>query len=245
MAKKALIIGINYTGTVSELSGCINDAQSVKQELIARGYEDITVMTDITELKPTRENIFRELISLISSPAKQLYFHYSGHGSQLKDDSMDESDGKDECIIPLDYQKSGYIIDDEIRGLLSCLRKTQSMFCVLDCCNSGSGMDLTYNLYKRYGTGKLVMKDDGKTLRTKGKCIMLSGCQDHQTSADAYIDGKYQGALTHAFLMSLKYSLTYKDLIENIREKLEKAVFSQYPNLSSGRRLSLSSSIDI
>ena len=58
------------------------------------------------------------LLELIISDAKTLFFHYSGHGSYIKDENGDEVDGKDECLCPIDYAYSGMIIDDEIKGIL-------------------------------------------------------------------------------------------------------------------------------
>jgi hypothetical protein len=55
--KKALLVGINYRNTESELNGCINDIINMKDVLITKfGYsiDDITVITDDTEIKPTR-----------------------------------------------------------------------------------------------------------------------------------------------------------------------------------------------
>ena len=39
--RKALLIGINYTGTKHQLNGCINDAMNMKNYLVRdRGYSD-------------------------------------------------------------------------------------------------------------------------------------------------------------------------------------------------------------
>lgn len=246
MGKRALIIGINYTGTSSALSGCITDARNVQVELLERGYseENITFITDDTEVKPTRKVILREFLALILSGDRELYFHYSGHGSSVQDLDGDEEDGKDEALVPLDYTTSGMIIDDEIRGILFCLNANQSMFCVLDCCHSGTGMDLKYNLYERYGSRHLTLKDDEKQRPTRGKCVMISGCADVQTSADAWIDGTAQGAMTHAFLKALHDGArTYEDLVRKIRKTLKDGKYSQYPNLSSGKPLDLRSRV--
>jgi hypothetical protein len=47
-----------------------------------------------------------------------LFFHYSGHGSQVRDSNGDEADGYDEVIFPLDYAQTGTIIDDELHDNL-------------------------------------------------------------------------------------------------------------------------------
>ena len=76
--KVALIVGINYTGTENELSGCINDAKNMEEFLLKNGYnsEDITLLTDDTQTTPTKENILIELYKMIVSDAKYIFFHF-------------------------------------------------------------------------------------------------------------------------------------------------------------------------
>jgi len=241
--KKALLIGINYMGTSSALRGCINDVNRVSELLLKKGY-DITLMTDFTDDKPTRSNIVAGLKKLISSSASQLFFHYSGHGSWIPDYDGDESDGRDECLVPLDYQTSGMIVDDEIKIMLMDLRKDQKLFAVLDCCHSGTGMDLRYNLYSRVGGSQLRLIKDGRISKTPGQCILLSGCKDSQTSADAYINSTFQGAMTNAFLKAYPKATSLKDLIKRIRKILKKGHYSQIPNLSTGRKTTLKEYVD-
>jgi len=267
--KGALLVGINYTGSSSELNGCINDVNNVKKLLLSKGYEEdnITILTDETNIKPTRNNIISELLKLILSGAKQIFFHYSGHGSSVVDIDGDESDGRDETLVPIDYETNGLIIDDEIRGILQCLNYGQCMFCLIDACHSGTSIDLKYNLYERASTGTMVMMRDRLTERKnkelRGKCIMLSGCMDNQTSADAYImsaaasaaasssaaanntTGSFQGAMTHAFLTAMDYSHSYKELVINSRKALKNGGYAQLPNISASYNLDLNNAIII
>jgi len=239
--KRALLIGINYRGTSSELRGCINDVNNVKEFLLTKGYKEkcITILTDDTEVKPFRNNILKYFLELILSGDKTLYFHYSGHGGYTTDLSGDESDGRDETLVPLDYRENGDILDDEIRGLLQCLNKKQHLTAVLDCCHSGSGMDLRWNLYERFGGTRLRMISDANYCDTRGQVIMLSGCLDTQTSADAHIGGKFQGAMTHAFLTCYPKAKNYQDLIQKIRNLVRKEKYTQIPNLTTGKELNL------
>lgn len=241
MTKRALLVGINYRGTRSELNGCINDVTQVKEFLLKKGYKEknITVLTDDTEVKPTRANMLKYFLELILSGDKTLYFHYSGHGGSIVDYSGDEADGLDETLCPIDYCDSGMIVDDELRGLLPCLGEKQRLMAVLDCCHSGSGMDLKWNLYQRVGGGQMALIADSHYSDTKGQVIMLSGCRDEQTSADAYIGGKFQGAMTFAFLSCYPKSKTYEQLIKNIRNLLRKEKYTQVPNLAAGRQFDL------
>ena len=72
---------------------------------------------------------------------------------------------------------------------------------------------------------------------------MISGCQDNQTSADSYNrkDKKWEGAMTKAFLQSLKkndYQITCAELLEDMREHLKQNKFTQYPQLCSSNPIS-------
>lgn len=261
--KRAVLIGINYQGTKSMLRGCINDVTSIKQLLITQyGYEEnnILVLTDnmSSVFSPTKANIYRSFSWLISSNINTDFtnssyknledknyhftFHYSGHGSQIRDTSGDEVDGMDEVICPVDYEKQGFITDDELRTKLALKVPTGSVLtAVLDCCNSGSGFDLLWNVIPTQNGFNLTKM--GKYSDTPGKVIMLSGCKDEQTSADAYINGVSQGALTNSLLNILKrnnYRIEYDELIKNIRQYIiSNNLSDQIPCLSFGNQIDI------
>lgn len=80
-------------------------------------------------------------------PGDALFLHYSGHGSQVRDVSGDEASGMDQTMVPFDYQSAGQIIDDWIfETVVLPLPADSHMFCVMDCCHSGSIMDLPYEI---------------------------------------------------------------------------------------------------
>ncbi len=41
-----------------------------------------------------------------------------GHGTKLRDDDTDEDDGYDEALVPLDFQESDMIRDDDLYDIL-------------------------------------------------------------------------------------------------------------------------------
>lgn len=237
---KALIVGINYRGTRSALRGCINDAKNMMSMLIERGVleENITLLTDDTPVKPTRANIAHHLKELVAS-GTDLFFHYSGHGTSVRDHNGDEPDRKDEALCPIDYERAGFITDDEIREILLKLPSGAKMTCILDCCHSGTGCDLAYNLRGRGRKGKrrLQFVKEGRYADTPANIVMLSGCMDHQTSADAYLGGRFQGALTASVLYALRFAgvKNWEQLFTVVRKHLKQVRFRQVPNLSSGR----------
>jgi len=150
--RKALLVGINYIGTKNQLRGCINDVNNVKNYLVRNGYDegDIVILTDDQHQMvkvPMRENIIKAIGWLVKDarPNDSLFFHYSGHGSQQKDTDGDEEDGIDETIVPLDFEKNGMIVDDELHArLVTPLPPGTRLTALFDSCHSGSVLDLPY-----------------------------------------------------------------------------------------------------
>jgi len=230
-SKKALLIGINYTGTINELRGCINDIDNLSN--ILTGFQSIVKLTDTTDMKPTRNNILSELRKLLENAiaGDMLVLSFSGHGSQTVDRNGDEIDGKDECICTLD---NNIIKDDEINSYIKTyLKPNVTLFAVFDSCHSGTMMDLKYNYMDYIETPKSV--------DTVGNVIMISGCRDDQTSADAIINSKFQGAMTWSLLNNIKPNITWRQLIVNMKNSLAQSEFTQIPKLSSGRLIDLDS----
>ena len=247
--RRALLIGINYRGTSSALSGCINDVNNMKKFLCKNGYsaDNITVMTDDTATKPTRNNIIKGLLDLLLCGSETLFLHYSGHGSWERDLDGDEEDARDESLCPLDYQTAGMITDDQLRGLLMFGRSSNKLTVVLDCCHSGTGLDLTYTLRSgRIRKQNMSMRRDARYKDTPGQVIMISGCLDKQTSADAYEEGAYQGALTFCLLKALNnnQNYTWGELIIRVRGLLKRNRYKQIANLTSGQALNLNSTCE-
>jgi len=153
---KALLIGINYTGHgVGELTGCHNDVKVMKQYVTQNwGFSESpanmkVLMDDGRNQSPTKANIlaaFRWLVSDVR-PGDSLFIHYSGHGSQQVDYDGDEESGYDSTMVPLDYKTAGQIVDDDILAkVVLPLPEGCEMFALMDCCHSGTIMDLEYNL---------------------------------------------------------------------------------------------------
>lgn len=149
--KRALLIAINYFGQNGELSGCINDALNMKQYIMdVWGFEEeniILLMDDGEHMNPTRENIMNAYRSLVSKSEEgdSVFCHYSGHGGRLRDENGDEEDGYDETLIPVDYQSSGQIRDDDLyTTLVGSMPRGVHLTCLMDCCHSGTVLDLPY-----------------------------------------------------------------------------------------------------
>jgi hypothetical protein len=158
--KNALLVGINYKGTNYQLNGCINDVTNMSEFLkTVLKYDKITEITDDTDIKPTRENIISNLIKMVKNSKRgdRLLFLYSGHGSLAKDQNGDEISGYDSCLCPIDTLENGkYIKDDEIRNnIVNKIPAGVHMTFIFDCCNSGTGCDLTYTLNDNSGANNV------------------------------------------------------------------------------------------
>lgn len=261
--KRALLVGINYKGTENELNGCQNDANNMHLFLTTeKGFNprNVVVLTDNTsdvQKLPTKDNILRQLTVGIGQmkAGDTFVFHYSGHGSQIKDLNRDEKDSLDETLVPVDFVKNGQISDDTLKSIIANVPEGSKFVAIIDACHSETSFDLKYiydpvtqreakkkgKQYLRRGgikikANSLLTKID-KNLETKGQVICMSGCKDSQTSMDAHIKGQSQGALTASLLEIFKSGdckLTYlpvrsRDFI--INNKLG----TQIPRLSFGR----------
>jgi hypothetical protein len=244
MTKKALLIGINYLNTNSQLNGCINDVQNIRKLLLSKfeySYDNITLLTDNTDIKPTKENILSSLHNLIdnSLPEDKLCFYYSGHGTNVKNLTNIELDGFDEALYTLDKQ---IIIDDEI--LLALIKLNgASITMFFDCCHSGTICDLAYNLrYKGVTIATKPIYDiwNETSKKIKGNVSMFAGCLDKQTSADSSFskfdnEYEYNGAFTYMLLFILEkkeLNITNRQLLIDLYNNLNTHGYTQVPQFS-------------
>jgi hypothetical protein len=233
--KNALLIGINYVGTNNELNGCINDIESIKERISKNGFNNINILTDNTNIKPTKINILNAFKSLLtnSQSGDLLFFAYSGHGSYVIDKNGDETTGYDQMIVPLDLN---CILDDDLKSIIQTNLKTGvTLFAMFDSCFSGSVLDLRYQYMDSLNYDNYT--ENNKELETNGDVFMISGCSDYQTSADAFINNKANGAMTWSLLESLKENpiCTWRELIKKMRDLLKTNQYDQIPQFSSGK----------
>jgi len=149
--KRAILIGINYVGQQGQLSGCHNDVKNIKKYLTeVQGFNEsemLILMDDGNHHPPTRKNIIDAFkrIGEYSNAGDVVFVHYSGHGGRVRDTSGDEDDGYDETLIPVDFQRAGQIVDDDIlKILVKPIKAGVYVTVLMDCCHSGTVLDLPY-----------------------------------------------------------------------------------------------------
>ncbi len=252
----------------SDLSGCVNDVKNLRSVLTTYyGFasKDITTLTD---LQATKKAIQTAIQKLVKSGKKGdvLLLHYSGHGSNVPDNDGDEADHRDEIICPTDLDWKDPLSDDWLRKTFNTLRKGVSLTVIMDCCHSGSitrmlpqadapikarflpcPLDLMAVESGRKVRG-MVRGQLGKASRASKRRndivsvdigeVLITGCRDTQTSADAHIGGAYNGALTYYLVESIKEAegkLTYRELHQRTSAKLKHNEFDQIPQLEGQR----------
>ena len=267
--KAAVIVGIDYVGQESALQGCRSDARNMHTMLVEKigvERENISFLVDGplaehamfgTAKKPVRapngKNIMQALVDLAyltteHPELEEVWITYSGHGSYLHNSEVSaqevvastEDDGRHETIVPVDYSSSGMIVDDTLNNILCLMRPGVRVVAVFDSCHSETVLDLRY----RYVSG-IKNTTENPNCKVKANCVMISGCRDTQTSADAPLGPaeSYQGAMCWSLLKALEesnFTISCYNLLKNMRLLLKDKEFSQVPQITCSRPLSSS-----
>jgi uncharacterized caspase-like protein len=248
----------------ADLRGCVNDVKNLSAaliELYGFNQSDITELTDGAATKKAMQAGIKRLIS-DSKKGDVAVLHYSGHGSNVPDDNNDEADARDEILCPTDLDWEDPLRDDWLRTALDAVRPGVSLTVIMDCCHSGTNtraiLPPDAPVLQRYlpSPWGLVAAESGRQSRTivaselrrssrkarkttdvvKAELpeVLITGCRDTQTSADAFIGGSYNGALTYSLVEAMRNAkgrLTYRELHDRAAEVLKKKKFEQVPQL--------------
>jgi hypothetical protein len=248
----------------ADLRGCVNDVRNIETVLTRHyGFvkSDIKILTDYEATKKAMQAAIRALIT-DAKKGDVLLLHYSGHGSNVPDKDGDEADQRDEILCPTDLDWKDPLTDDWLRKSFDKLKPGVSLTVIMDCCHSGSNTRAIQPpdapRIARYlpnpwdimaeESGRKLRGNVGSGLRTSSRAqrrrtdivdaniceILLTGCRDTQTSADAYIGGSYNGALTYHLVDALNNAqgeITCQELHSQTLSRLKKANFEQVPQL--------------
>ncbi|MBX3325056.1 MAG: caspase family protein [Nitrospira sp.] len=252
----------------SDLNGCVNDVKNLSGALKTYcGFADKDITT-LIDLKATKKAMQTAIEKLIKGGEKgdTLLLHYSGHGSNVPDDNGDEADHRDEILCPTDLDWKDTLRDDWLRKTFDKLRVGVSLTVIMDCCHSGtntrailppdapvrerflpcpldlmateSGRKLRGTLRGQLGKAPRGRKRKSDIVHADIQEMLITGCRDTQTSADAHIGGTYNGALTYYLVESIKEArgqLTYRELHQRTIAKLKQNDYDQVPQLEGKR----------
>jgi hypothetical protein len=248
----------------ADLRGCVNDVKDLGAALVEfHGFRksDITVVTDLGATKKAMENGIKALLRA-SKKGDVAVLHYSGHGSHVPDDNGDESDGRDETLCPADLDWDDPFRDDWLRKTLNGMNAGVRLTVIMDCCHSGTNTRAIVPpdapVKERYLPSPFTLKavESGRSaprkvtseLRSSSRKarkaldivtadipeLLITGCRDTQTSADAFINGRFNGALTFSLVQAIRKArgrLTCRELHDRAAAELKKRKFEQVPQL--------------
>lgn len=249
---KVLLVGIN-TYPTSPLRGCVNDVIRMS-EVLTKLYnvkeEDIRMLVDSRATKGAIIERLNWLVEGVKS-GDRIYFHFSGHGSQVADrNDCAEVDQLAEIICPYDFDwdPNCYITDHEFYNIFKNITEGVRFNWASDSCHSGGLASIDREISSsptmirsRYieppediAWKIKIAKSKGILTARESKKLnvgFISGCRSNQTSADTVINGKPCGALTYYFSQSLsKISReSLKAVVEETSKTLNRDGYEQVP----------------
>ncbi|ATY64656.1 metacaspase [Cordyceps militaris] len=184
MRKKSLLIGINYTGSDHQLNGCHRDVENIAEFLSYRGYSSdprsqVILRDDLGDAYyPSAHNMLAAIDWLVSEPGTCNFFHYSGHGGQVRDPTGQRPSGILDTICPVDFEERGQIDSDTLhQHLVTRMPGNSTLFAILDCCHSGSALELPY-VYRTDDSGNVSLVDNirqGMRLMSEASGLLSGG----------------------------------------------------------------------
>ena len=233
--KIALLFAINdYKGYSNDLRGCINDIKLAASRI----PEDFQIR-EFIDRQVTRSNFINqtEYALVRAQPDDEIYIHDSGHGTYVKDISGDEPDGYDEAL----YLYDGPLIDDDINDVLQLTPDGVKVTVIFDTCYSGTATRSFHRgRFLQYEKEPIEMKPRKRALHKHYedmKWVAMLACGEHQTAADAFIDGSYYGAFSYFAFHCLRLGMTYREWHAKIREFLPSTMFEQAPEIEGPNHL--------
>jgi Caspase domain len=254
-SKYALLIGINnyeYPNAVSPLAGSVNDVEDMRQVLIGKFNfppENILVLTNAQATHAAIINAIKTQLIAKAHPGDIVVFHYSGHGSQMKDVTGTMASGLDETIVPYDSRDpQGKVFDisgAELHPLLVQLAgKTPNVTFILDSCHSGTlvrgarvrsispdtrevspAAAASINAARNVGPA-----DNGAS----PKFAFIAAATSRESAFEHVAGDKDHGALTYFLaqqLRSARAGATYRDIMDNVIGNVAAAYPNQHVSL--------------
>lgn len=227
-AGMSIHIGLNfvdpnaYNGWNGQLSGCINDANSMKAIADSLGYQSCRLIDAGATSHAVVAAIGGAALALRSGDI--LFLTYSGHGGQVNDVNGEEADGMDETWCLWDRQ----MIDDELYSLWSQFVPGVRIVVLSDSCHSGTILKMVANreCYQAVNktraepTFRLMppdrQREDNELRRdtyasaqwtagpseratVSASVLLISGCQDNQLSSDGAVNGLFTEKLLNVW----------------------------------------------
>jgi len=263
-AGRALHIGLNsvdaaaYDGWSGDLAACELDAQDMEQISAAAGMTSSSLITPAATSEAVLGALDEAAAALTSGDL--FLVTYSGHGGQIPDENGDEPDKLDETWVLYDRQ----VLDDELYQRYAAFAEGVRIVVLSDSCHSGSvvraqlaaagpgaavlvdafagGRFMPQQVSARdvaarkelYDEVRAVTPREGE-LPLKARVLLLSGCQDNQTSADGERNGLFTGTLRQVWGDG-SYKGGYRSLLTAVKSAMPPWQSPNYLRLNDSKR---------
>ena len=251
---QAIISGINdyKYSPYDRLRGCVEDAQQMN--LLALNYLgfDPAGVTLLLDSQAVAGRIREDVLGTVqqAKPGDHILWTHSSHGTNTPDSNQADELLELLCCYDTKEKNGQWDLDTVISAkfiggeVIISLHPEAHMDIILDCCYAPEGSQLK-TMGLSYSRSKFLPSPDPslnilltdrvlftpKPYKLPHNVCLWSACESHQTSADAYIDGKWQGAFSAAFRKFFKLGRSRSDVIFYARKWLEDNRYEQVPHL--------------
>ncbi|MBF2066159.1 MAG: caspase family protein [Calothrix sp. C42_A2020_038] len=257
--KLALLVGINeYINNIPPLGGCEQDVILQRELLIHRfGFNNADILT-VTGTQATRRGLltaFEEHLIKQAKPGDVVVFHFSGHGSLVKDKDRDTPDGLNSTIVPIDSSlpENGGVVQDIMGHTLFMLMyalQTDNVTVVLDSCHSGGAKRGRFRVRSRFGgsnflpspaefeeqrkwltkTGLSQQEFINKRRQNVAKGVVITAVKRDQLAMDGEFSGFDAGVFTYGLTQYLWQKTANESLHKTfyyVNQSVKKLVWEQ------------------
>ena len=224
----AVIIGVGgyENSAVPRLRYSVADADAIYQTLLSSGFkkENILLLTDKTERKPTLRNIKWALGTFLARSAHKddlVMIYFAGHGASEVDQRGIERDGLSKYLVPVDADPddlySTALPMDEMQNVLARI-EAERVTVFLDACYSGAAGGRTFASNKTRAVNVDEIFLDRLT-RAKGRAIVTASRPSELSIELAELG---HGIFTYYLVRGLQgYADTNRDGIVSLQELYE------------------------
>ncbi|WP_233858205.1 caspase family protein [Paraburkholderia sp. HD33-4] len=238
----AILVGINAYPFPNVLHGCLDDVSDISKELQSQYQFSPTEIITITDAEATASKIKASLSAAVAKlkSGDKFILWYSGHGAQLTEGDI----GTDViCPVDFDFTPETSVTVDDFHNIFSKIPNGVVAAWGSDSCHSG---DLEKDFYRLGAPKQFYSARPQKPVKTVRSfkdvssalpnISLVAGCQSSQTSADAYINDRYNGAFTYFFLEQLRspggVTEPLQKLVAQTTTALHDAGYTQSPQLT-------------
>jgi hypothetical protein len=250
MDRWAVVIGVGRyeRSEITPLQYTVADAEAVYESLVSRGSfrkENVLLMTDKTEKKPTLRNVKWALGTFLARSAKKddlVVIYFSGHGAPEVDPRGIESDGLAKYLVPIDADPgdlySTALPMEELQTIFERI-EARRVVVLLDSCYSGAAGGRTFASRRTKNTRVDDLFLDRLT-RSSGR-VIITAARAAEVSIELPELG--HGIFTHYLLQGFKGSADldrdgivalqelYQYLEQQVSQKSRAAGGNQHPVL--------------